>query len=101
MHWKVDPASSELNVKVAVVKFVGFAGAVKIVVLGGVVSGTTVKAKLCVASGKTPFEAVIAIGYVPAVAETGVPESVAVPLPLSVKVTPEGSAPVSVMADSG
>jgi hypothetical protein len=36
--------------------------------------------------------------YVPAVPEAGRPARVAVPLPLSLKLTPEGSAPVSLMA---
>jgi len=39
--------------------------------------------------------AVIAIGYVLSAFAPGVPESVAVPLPLSTKVTPEGRVPVS------
>jgi hypothetical protein len=43
----------------------------------------------------TPFVAFIVIEYVPPVPAAGVPASVAVPLPLSVNVTPLGSAPVS------
>ena len=39
--------------------------------------------------------AVIANGYDPPVAAAGVPVNVAVPLPLFVKVTPEGSVPLS------
>jgi hypothetical protein len=43
------------------------------------------------ASGAIPLEAVIVKWYVPAVPGGGVPESVAVPFPLSVNVTPVGS----------
>src|SRR5437870_5080448 len=50
----------------------------------------------CVAFGGTPLLAVMARGYDPPVAAAGVPLSVAVPLPLSVKVTPVGSVPVLV-----
>ena len=41
-----------------------------------------------------PLEAVNMRSYVPAVAAAGVPDKVAVPLPLSVKCTPLGSAPL-------
>ena len=54
----------------------------------------TVKVKLWVASGEIPLVALTEIGYVPAVPAAGVPDSVAVPLPLSVKLTPLGSVPV-------
>ena len=47
------------------------------------------------AVGLTPFVAVIVNGYVPPVPAAGVPESVAVPSPLSVNVTPDGSLPDS------
>ena len=47
------------------------------------------------APGLTPFVAVIVNGYVPPVPAAGVPASAAVPSPLSVNVTPVGSAPVS------
>jgi len=50
----------------------------------------TVRVKVWVASGLTPFVAVIVNGYVPPVSTAGVPESVAVPPPLSVNVTPDG-----------
>src|SRR5262249_4744441 len=56
---------------------------------------STVSVKACVASGVTPFAAVIVIAYVPPVPASGVPAKVAVPSALSTKVTPEGSAPVS------
>ena len=46
------------------------------------------------AAGLTPLVAVIVIGYTPPVPAAGVPDRVAVPLPLSTKVTPEGRAPV-------
>jgi hypothetical protein len=42
----------------------------------------------------TPFAAVIVNGYDPPVPAAGVPASVAVPLPLLVKVTPLGNVPV-------
>ena len=59
------------------------------------VIGWTVRVKLWVASGLTPFVAVMVNGYVPPEPVGGVPASVAVPFPLSVNVTPDGSAPVS------
>ena len=46
--------------------------------------------KVWVASGLTPFVAVIVTAYVPPEPAAGVPESVAVPSPLSVNVTPAG-----------
>ena len=51
-----------------------------------------VRIKVCVAFGKTPLFAVMVIGKDPKV--IGVPESVALPLPLSMKEIPEGSAPL-------
>jgi hypothetical protein len=45
--------------------------------------------------------AVIVIGYVPAVPAAGVPASVAVPLPLSLKVTGLGNGPDSLRAGVG
>ena len=60
-----------------------------------VVGSCTVSVKVCEASGEIPFEAVIVRGYVPPVPSAGVPESVAVPSPLSVNETPDGSAPDS------
>ena len=61
----------------------------------------TVRVKVWVAAGLTPFVAVIVNGYVPPVPAAGVPASVAVPSPLSVNVTPDGSAPVSDNAELG
>src|SRR3954447_24478522 len=53
-----------------------------------------VSVKFCVAFGATVLLPVMTIGYVPPVAAAGVPAMVAVPSPLSVKVTLAGSAPV-------
>ena len=61
----------------------------------------TVRVKVWVAAEPKPFVAVIVNGYVPPVPAAGVPESVAVPSPLSVNVTPVGSAPVSDNAHVG
>jgi hypothetical protein len=70
----------------------------KVVVLALVIAGAwpTVSVKTCVAFGSTPLLAVIVSKYEPPLAAPGVPLRVAVPLPLSVKVTPVGSAPFSV-----
>ena len=54
---------------------------------------STVRVKLRVAAGMTPFVALTVIGYVPPVFAAGVPDSVAVPSPLSVNVSPGGSVP--------
>ena len=59
----------------------------------------TVRVKDWVASDPTPLEASMLSGNTPPA--VGVPARVAVPFPLSVKVTPAGSAPVSVRAASG
>jgi len=59
----------------------------------------TVRVKAWLAGGATPFEAAMVMGYVPLAA--AVPDSMAVPLALSVKVTPEGRAPVSLIAEAG
>jgi hypothetical protein len=61
----------------------------------------TVNVNDCCAFGNTPFAAVIVIGYDPPVPAAGVPASVAVPFPLLVNVTPDGNAPVFVMAETG
>jgi hypothetical protein len=66
-----------------------------------VVARTTVRVKLCDADGVAPLVAAIVIGYAPAVPSAGVPANVAVPSPLSVNVTPLGSAPVSDNAGVG
>ena len=65
----------------------------KVVPAGLVIPGAwlTVRAKGWVAAGLTPFVALIVNGYVPPVFAAGVPASVAVPSPLSVNVTPDGS----------
>src|SRR5579859_7330585 len=48
-----------------------------------------------------PLWALMVMEKVPPVPAAGVPASVAVPLPLSLKVTPDGSAPVSVKLGAG
>jgi hypothetical protein len=80
-----------LNVKVPAVP------AVKVVEGADVMAGgwSTVRVKLWVAGEPTPLVAVMVMGYVPPVPLAGVPARVAVPLPLSVKVTPVGSVPDS------
>ncbi len=64
--------------------------AVKVVPAGLVIwhAWRTVRVKTWVASGLTPFVAVIVTAYVPPEPAAGVPASVAVPSPLSVNVTP-------------
>jgi hypothetical protein len=64
-------------------------------------ASSTVSVKFWTAFAPTPFEAVNLIGYVPPLPDTGAPARVPVPLPLSVKVRPPGSAPVSVRAGAG
>ena len=66
-------------------------------VMAGAWPTTTVRA--WVAFGMTPLLAVTVRSVVPVA--VGVPERRAVPLPLSVKVSPAGNVPVSVMADVG
>src|SRR5205823_5546445 len=58
-------------------------------------ASSTVKAKLWLAGDPTPLLAVNVTEYVLPVAIAGVPASVPVPFPLSIKVMPPGSAPVS------
>jgi hypothetical protein len=53
--------------------------------------------KACVAGKPMPFEAVSVSAWVPPVPGAGVPEMVAAPVPLSVKVTPDGRTPDDVM----
>src|SRR5436305_1305256 len=64
----------------------------KVVVFELVMAGAwlTVGVKFCVAFGATPLLPVMTIGYVPPVPAAGVPAMVAVPSPLSVKVTLAG-----------
>src|SRR5262249_5690764 len=61
----------------------------------------TCSVKLCTAGEWMPLSAVIVSGYVPAVPALGVPESVAVPSPLSTKFTPSGNAPSCVIVGAG
>ncbi len=67
---------------------------VNVVALALVTAGAwlTVSVKACVLSGRTLFEAVNVIAYVPPVPAAGGPLSVPVPLPLSTNVTPAGNA---------
>src|SRR3982074_3493998 len=71
--------------------------ALALVIAGG---ACTVSVKFCVPFGATPLFAVIVIGKLPLAlgAPARVPGSVAVRLLLFVKVTPAGSAPVSLIA---
>jgi hypothetical protein len=62
---------------------------------------STVRVKDCEAFGRFPLLAEIVIGCVPPVPAPGVPDRVAVPLPLSVNVTPDGRAPDSEIAGAG
>ena len=61
----------------------------------------TVKVKVCVASGLTPLVAVMLNEYTPLLPAAGVPDRVAVPSPLSTKLTPLGSEPNSDNAGVG
>src|ERR1043165_8227362 len=60
-----------------------------------------VRVKDWLAFGRLPLAAPKVIAYVPPVPAFGVPESVAVPLPLLTKVTPPGSTPVSLIVGAG
>ena len=55
--------------------------------------------KPCVSAGVTPLTAVNVSGKLPP-GPVGVPDSRAVPFPLSVKVTPAGNVPVSEIAET-
>src|SRR5690348_10127702 len=61
----------------------------------------TVTVSVWVPFGFTPLEAVRLSGYTPPVPAAGVPARVAVPLPLSVKVRPDGRVPVLLMLGVG
>ena len=61
----------------------------------------TVKVKLWLAGLPTPLLAVKVSKYVPPLPDAGVPLNVPVPFPLSLNVTPLGSAPVSVSVGVG
>jgi hypothetical protein len=71
------------------------------VMVGATSAWITVRVKDWVAPAPTPLAAPMLSGYVPAVPAPGVPARVAVPLWLSVKVTPVGRAPVSDSAACG
>jgi hypothetical protein len=77
--------------------------AVNVVLLAEVMAGawSTFRVNDWVALGLTPLLAVMVIGYDPPVPPAGVPDSVAVPSPLSLKVTPLGRFPLSVSAGAG
>jgi len=76
---------------------------VNVVLLLLVIAGAwfTFSVKLWLAGVPTPLLAVIVREYVPPVPDAAVPLSVAVPFPLSLNVTPLGSAPVSVREGVG
>ena len=78
-----DPAVPSVNVVLAVLVMAG--------------AWFTVNVKFWVAFGETPFEAVMVIGYVPPVFAAGVPLST----PADERVTPLGSAPVSLKVVAG
>ena len=61
----------------------------------------TVTVSVWVPLGFTPFDAVRLSEYTPPVPAAGVPARVAVPLPLSVKLSPVGTVPVLLMAGVG
>jgi len=90
-----------LGVPVVVTVNVPAVPTVNVVLLALVMTGAvfTVSVKLWFAGEPTPFVAVKVMGNVPAL--PGVPLSFAVPFPLSVKVTPFGSAPDSLRLDVG
>lgn len=72
---------------------------VKMILSALVMTGAsaTVRVKDCVASGAAPLLAVMVRGYVPLLPAVGDPDRVAVPSPLSIKDTPAGRLPVSLM----
>ena len=72
-----------------------------LVMAGAVGAALTVSVKLWLASGLTPLDALIVIGKLPVDPDAGVPARVAVPSPLSVNVTPDGSDPDSVTFATG
>src|ERR1700712_641070 len=77
--------------------------AVKVVLVALVKTGgwPTVTVRVWVAFGLTPLPAVRLSGYVPPLPAAGVPDRVAVPLPLSVKVSPAGRVPVLLITGVG
>ncbi len=68
---------------------------------GGAGFAFTVSVKLCVTARPTPLLAVIVRRYAPCVPAAGTPARAAVPLPLSVKVTPLGNPPDTVKVGVG
>ena len=101
------PLSLKAGVGIPVVVTVNVPGSpsVNVVMVALVIAGAcgtaTVSVKLWVALGDTPLAAVIVSGYVPELPAAGLPASVAVPSLLSTKITPEGSAPVSLKEGVG
>ena len=75
--------------------------AAALVIAGAVEAGLIVSVKFWEAFGRVPLAAWIDSGYEPTVPVFGIPDSVAVPFPLSTKVTPLGRAPVSFNAAVG
>jgi hypothetical protein len=72
-----------------------------LVITGFEVAAVTVSVNGWMDGLPMPLDAVIVIGYLPRVPSLAVPFRLAVPFPLSVKVTPAGSAPFSVIAGVG
>lgn len=72
-----------------------------LVITGATVAAFTVRVKAWVAGVPTPLLAVNVREYVPAVPDAGIPLRVPEPFPLSVKVTPAGSFPVSAKDGAG
>src|SRR5437879_1209932 len=99
------PVSLNVGVGVPVAVTVNVPGVptVNVVLLPLVITGAvfTVSVKLWLAGVPTPLLAVNVMGYMAAVPDAGVPFSVPVPFPLSVKVTPLGSGPASTRAGGG
>src|SRR5262245_34939936 len=75
----------------------------KVAAAGLVMAGApvTVSVKLWTAGAPAPLDAVKTSGKTPPALPSGVPARVAVPLPLSVKLTPAGSAPPRAMDGLG
>jgi len=98
-----DSLNVGVGVPVAVTVNVPAVPTVNVVLLALVITGAvfTVSVKGWLDGVPTPLVAVKVMGYVPLVPAAGVPLSFPVPLPLSVKVTPLGSAPDSVRAGAG
>src|SRR5207302_2952102 len=98
--WSSDVCASDVvGNPVAIAVNVPAALSVNVVLFALVMAGAwvTVNVKFWVAFGETPFEAVMVIGYVPPVFAAGVPLST----PADERVTPLGSAPVSLKVVAG